>query len=321
MTILSKLEKNFDLFKIKVKKEIKGKVEFSHSLAKYTSWRVGGDGDIVFWPDDLADLQKFLAILNYDLVDIPISFLGLGSNVLIRDGGIRGVVIITQGLLNNLILADEKYIYAEAGVPCAKVSKFMASNGFTKGEFLSGIPGTVGGALAMNAGAYKGETWDFVAKVQMINKQGQLIFKDSHEFEISYRTVKHKSIEQEWFVAAWFAFDKGVKEESLARIKNLLKSRNESQPIGKFSGGSVFRNPKDNYAAKIIENLGLKNYSIGGAQVSEKHANFIINDKTATAKDIESLIFYVKDMVFKEYNINLEPEVHFLGDYLYNEQI
>jgi len=291
--------------------KIQGKIDFNKNLARYTSWRVGGAGDIVFWPKDLIDLQNFLKNITDD---IPVTFLGLGSNVLIRDGGIRGIVIITQGEMGNLKLVDGQYIYAEAGVPCAKVAKFMANNNYSKGEFLSGIPGTVGGALAMNAGAYKGETWNFVKKVLMITRNGELIEREPNEFEIAYRTVKYANQNSEWFAAAWFEFEKGKKEDSTMAIKELLKSRNNSQPIGKFSGGSVFRNPKDNYAARIIESLGLKSYSIGGAQISEKHANFIINNKVATAKDIENLIFYVKDNVQKECNIELIPEVHILGE-------
>ena len=291
--------------------KIRGKIDFDKNLARYTSWRVGGYGDVVFWPKDLQDLQSFLKNIAED---IPITFLGLGSNVLIRDGGIRGIVIITQGVMGNLKLVDNHYIYAEAGVPCAKVAKFMASNSYSKGEFLSGIPGTVGGALAMNAGAYKGETWNFVKKALMITRNGELIERAPNEFEIAYRSVKYKNQNKEWFAAAWFEFEKGAKEDSTSAIKALLKSRNNSQPIGKFSGGSVFRNPNNDYAARIIESLGLKNYTIGGAHISEKHANFIINNKVATAKDIESLIFYIKDNVQKECNIELIPEVHILGE-------
>lgn len=298
--------------------KITGKIEYNKKLARFTSWRVGGNGDIVFWPTDLKDLQNFLKIIS-DLEDdlktiIPITFIGLGSNVLIRDKGIRGVIIITQGVLSKLEHQENKYIYAESGVPCAKIAKFMASNNYSKGEFLSGIPGTVGGALAMNAGAYKGETWNFVNRVLMIQKDGKLVLRDPNYFDVSYRTVKYNSKDKEWFAGCWFEFPKGIKETSINTIKELLKARNDSQPIGKFSGGSVFRNPEGDYAARIIDSLGLKGFCIGRAHVSEKHANFIINEKEALSKDIEDLILYIKNKVKKETNIDLIPEVHILGD-------
>lgn len=291
-------------------KSLRGILKQQEALARYTSWRVGGKAKQTYRPADLEDLINFLATLpdNENLV-----WLGLGSNVLIRDGGILGTVIITQGKLNKIEkLANSKQIRVEAGVTCAKMAKFCVKLGFVEGAFFAGVPGTMGGALAMNAGAFGGETWRHVVKVETINIKGEIITRTPKEFEINYREVKRP--QQEWFVAGHFEFSDGEIEKASEAIRELLHKRNDSQPIGEFSCGSVFRNPPGDYAARLIETAGLKGLRQGNAWVSEKHANFIINGGEATAADIEKLILKVQERVEEVHGVRLIPEVHIIGE-------
>lgn len=288
--------------------QIKGDIKENQSLAEYTSWRVGGVADYVYKPADLKDLAVFLAMISDDL---PVVWLGLGSNVLVRDHGFRGVVIVTQGALNEIEF-DDGCVCVQAGVTCAKLAKFVAKKGLVGGSFFAGIPGTVGGALAMNAGAFGDETWSNVLSVTMINRLGQLIERGVDEFDIDYRQVNYQG--DMWFASARFGFKQGDVAEELDKIRQLLRKRNSLQPIGEHSCGSVFRNPPGNYAAQLIESSGLKGYRIGGAWVSEKHANFIINGADATADDIESLIQYVEQVVREKHGVELVREMHIIGE-------
>jgi len=280
-------------------------------LRRYTTWRVGGPADWLYIPASVADLQQFLAqIAPYQL---PITWLGLGSNVLIRDDGIKGVVIYTQGGLSALSLHNIGEVCAQAGVPCAKVAKFAARQGLIGAEFLVGIPGTMGGALAMNAGAFGGETWPIVNRVEVINRHGEIILRNASDFVPSYRQVQGLQAD-EWFSAAYLQLQAGDSAWAEDNIKLLLKKRNASQPIGEPSCGSVFRNPAGDYAARLIEQCGLKGKIIGQARVSLKHANFIVHDGGARASDIEQLIEEVRKTVFEQQGILLESEVKILGD-------
>ena len=283
-----------------------GRLEQDVNLARYCTWRVGGPAQYIFYPEDLQDLSLFFAQGEAG----PYTWLGLGSNVLIRDGGIPGTVIFTQDFLDEIVEIDDQTLLVQAGVPCAKIAKFCARLGLADAEFFAGIPGTLGGALAMNAGAYGGETWTCVVEVETINANGVVQVRKPSEYQIGYRTAKGP---EEWFVSAKLHFKKGISREVAARIKELLHQRNESQPIGLPSGGSVFRNPPGNYAARLIESAGLKGFQISGAQVSPKHANFIINTGTARAADIEELIAHLQKTVYDLHGILLEPEVRILG--------
>ncbi|MDF3055071.1 MAG: murB [Gammaproteobacteria bacterium] len=288
---------------------LRGELRYDEPLAKHTSWHVGGNARQVYKPADLQDLSVFLSTLPEKETII---WLGLGSNILIRSGGINGTVILTQGGLNELIAQDNGAVRVEAGVTCAKLAKFCAKTNLEKGAFFAGIPGTVGGALAMNAGAFGGETWEYVTAVETIDRQGNIQKKSREDFEIAYREVKRK--ENEWFVAGHFLFPLGDGEKANREIKALLKKRGETQPIGEFSCGSVFRNPPGDYAARLIESCGLKGKTIGGAVVSPKHANFIINKAGATAADIEQLIYLVQQTVKAETGVSLIKECHIIGD-------
>ena len=289
----------------------KGVLLENEAMSRHTSWRVGGVADCFYRPTDLNDLSLYLKSLDNDE---PIFFLGLGSNLLVEDAGVRGTVICTSGVLNEIKKLDETRIYVEAGVPSPKLAKFSAKLGLTGAEFLSGIPGTFGGALKMNAGAVGGETWDIVESVETINLQGNIHKRTPEEFSIAYRSVKGEQEFEEWFVSAIIKLSPGNKEQSLQKIKEYLNRRGTTQPTQQPNAGSVFRNPEGDYAARLIESCGLKGFCVGGACVSEKHANFIINTGTATAKDIKSLIDNVHKKVLQQHNVDLIREVQIIGE-------
>ena len=289
----------------------KGVLLENEAMSRHTSWRVGGVADCFYRPTDLNDLSLYLKSLNHDE---PIFFLGLGSNLLVEDAGVRGTVICTSGVLNEIKKLDETRIYVEAGVPSPKLAKFSAKLGLTGAEFLSGIPGTFGGALKMNAGAVGGETWDIVESVETINLQGNIHKRTPEEFSIAYRSAKGEQEFEEWFVSAIIKLSPSDKEQSLQKIKEHLNRRGTTQPTQQPNAGSVFRNPEGDYAARLIESCGLKGFCVGGACVSEKHANFIINTGTATAKDIKSLIDNVHKKVLQQHNVDLIREVQIIGE-------
>lgn len=280
------------------------------SLAKYTTWRVGGSAKQLYKPVGVADLGLFLAALP---LEEPLLWLGLGSNSLIRDGGFQGTVILTQGCLKGLALLDEETFRVEAGVSCASLARFCARNYLKGGEFWAGIPGTLGGALRMNAGCFKKETWESVLEVETMDRSGQIHVRKPEDFDISYRHVILPA--EEWFISATCRLEKGEKEASLQCIHDLLEIRAKTQPINAYNCGSVFRNPPGDFAARLIESCGLKGTQRGAAMVSLKHANFIINEEgKAQAADIEGLIQDIKAKVFDETEILLQEEVHILGE-------
>jgi UDP-N-acetylmuramate dehydrogenase len=287
-----------------------GELLLKEPLADYTTWRVGGMAKALYKPANIKDLAIFLKELP---ADEPLLWLGLGSNSLIKDAGFSGTVILTQGCLNGLDLIGDGLIRVEAGVSCAKMARFCARNNLAGGEFWAGIPGTMGGALRMNAGCFNGETWQSVIEVETMTASGEIRKRKPVEFDISYRHVA--GLENEWFIAATCRLVPGEKERSLQLIKELLERRAATQPTNEYNCGSVFRNPPNNHAAKLIESCGLKGMRIGGAVVSDKHANFIINhDGLASANDIEMLIQSVQQTVREQKNVDLIREVHILGD-------
>src|SRR6185436_9130894 len=293
---------------------LRGELRRDEPMRRHTSWRAGGTADRAFLPADLDDLCVFLR----GLPDTePVFFVGLGSNLLVRDGGIRGTVVFTHPSLQRFFLdegAGAAEIYAEAGVASPKVSRFAALHNLEGAEFLTGIPGTVGGALAMNAGCYGAETWDVVTRVRTMDRAGKLHVRARREYEIAYRSVSPLSAPDEFFVAAWFGLARGDGEKARQRIRELLAKRIATQPLGEPNAGSVFRNPPHDYAARLIEASGLKGWRIGAAEVSSVHANFIVNKGGAIARDMEQLISLVQNTVKHETGVTLEPEVRIVGE-------
>jgi len=277
-------------------------------MSRHTSWRVGGPADRYFTPGSIDDLSAFLSGLPDGE---PVHWVGLGSNLLVRDGGVRGTVISTRGVLSGLDRSADGTVHAEAGVPCAKLARQCVRWGLGSAEFFAGIPGTVGGALAMNAGAFGGETWRHVLSVETMDRHGGLHRRDRAEYQVGYRSVQGPV--DEWFLAADFRFEPDS-AASAADIRTLLARRKASQPIGLPSCGSVFRNPAGDHAARLIEASGLKGRRIGGAEVSKKHANFIINTGDATAADIEQLIELVRKTVQETHGVSLQTEVRIIGE-------
>jgi len=288
---------------------LRGKLRHNEPMSAHTSWRIGGPAQWFYEPADVEDLAQFLRKLPEK---IPVFWLGLGSNLLVREGGIRGVVILTAGLLNDLKLLNDNTLYIEAGVSCAKLTRYVVRADLTGTEFLAGIPGSFGGALAMNAGAWGGDTWSLVRGLETLDRQGEHHRRQVTDYEIGYRNVKGPK--DEWFIAATLQLTPNPKKDGQAKIQALLKQRNEKQPIGLASGGSVFRNPPGDHAARLIERAGWKGKTQGGACVSQKHANFIINYNRATATDIEQLIKKIQADVVQSTGISLIPEIHIVGE-------
>lgn len=288
-----------------------GRLYLDTQLSDYTTWRVGGKAARLYKPAGIEDLGLFLKQIS---PDEPLLWLGLGSNCLIRDGGFKGTVIITQACLKNIHLLNSRQVKVEAGVSCATMARFCARNNLAGGEFWAGIPGTMGGALRMNAGCFNAETWERVIEVETMDRWGRVKRRTPDTFKVRYRHVD--GLENEWFVSGTFQLDCGDKAASLEKIRQLLEHRANTQPTGELNCGSVFKNPEGDFAARLIESCGLKGHRIGGAVVSEKHANFIINQNGgALAKDIESLMEQVKDIVQQKKNVALEHEVLIVGEF------
>jgi len=332
---------------------LRGRLMHDASLAKYTSWRAGGTADTLYVPADREDLARFVAQLP---ANEPLLAIGLGSNTLVRDGGVRGTVVVMHDPGAALALADG-LIYADAGLACPKLARFAANHGCAEAEFLAGIPGTVGGALAMNAGCYGGETWRYVVRVEVLRRDGEFEIRTPADYTVGYRSVKWtptlaakrneaaalppegvqfapwdgpaarnsaptlaaKETEAasvgDVFTAAWFRFPPGDADAARDRIRELLARRILAQPLDLPNAGSVFRNPPNDHAARLIEACGLKGYAIGGTRVSEKHANFIVNPRGhAKAADIEALIRFVHETVRAKTGVDLEQEVRIVGE-------
>lgn len=290
--------------------EFQGTLLYNEPLAGYTTWRVGGPASRLYKPENIPDLSLFLRQLPETEA---LLWLGLGSNSLIRDSGFLGTVILTQGCLKEIVLLDDQRVKVDAGVSCASMARFCARNHLAGGEFWAGIPGTMGGALRMNAGCHGSETWQFVEEVQTMTRRGEIKVRGPNEYEVAYRHVSCPP--DEWFISATFKLRPGDKETSLQIIKDLLAHRASTQPTSEYNCGSVFRNPPGNFAARLIESCGLKGFNIGGAVVSQKHANFIINHQgSASAAEIEALIHLVQTRVREQTTIELMREVHIIGD-------
>ena len=273
-------------------------IKLNEPMSKHCSLRTGGQTSQFFVPEDEAALSNFLKNNKTQLL-----FVGLGSNLLVRDRGFDGTTIHTKNF--NSLNISKDFIESGAGTSLAKLSRFSQANLKYGAEFLSAIPGSVGGALAMNAGAFGSEIWQYVVSVKTINLTGDIQERFPSDYKINYRSVIHQ-FSGEFFISARFNFDLKQPQDN---VRDLLHKRNSTQPIGLASCGSVFKNPKDTYAAKLIESSGLKGFCIGGACVSEKHANYIINQNNASAMDIENLIAHIQNTIKDKHNVELETEI------------
>jgi len=293
---------------------VSGELRENEPMSRHTSWRVGGPAELFFRPTGLEDLSLFLRELA---VETPVFWLGLGSNLLVRDGGIPGVVIAAAGVFKDLERVADLQVRAGVSLPCTQLARQCVRWGIGPSEFFAGIPGTVGGALAMNAGAHGGETWERVRSVTTIDRRGDVRIRSAGDYRIGYRSVTPLNAEHdknaEWFIEAILEFEAGV-PASQETLKALLARRKSTQPLGLPSCGSVFRNPPEDHAARLIETAGLKGNRIGGAEVSTKHANFIINRNDASAQDIEALISHVQRTVADVHGVDLVHEVHIIGE-------
>ena len=293
---------------------LRGTLRLDEPMKKHVTWRAGGAAAVAYVPPDEADLSNFLSGLPREK---PVCFVGLGSNLLVRDGGFRGVVVLMHDT-RGTIRFDGSLVFAQAGVASPKVARFAATHALEGAEFLAGVPGTVGGALAMNAGCYGSETWDFVERARTIRRSGEIRELARADFTVGYRHVALKDAvlgENEWFTAAWLRFRRGDAAKARARIRELLSLRIATQPLNLPNAGSVFRNPPGEHAARLIDACGLKGFAIGGARISEMHANFIVNQGgRGSAADIEALIGYVRGRVMERFGVELIPEVRIVGE-------
>ena len=293
---------------------LRGTLREDEPMARHVSWRAGGRARRFYQPASVPDLCAFLRTCS---PTEPILFVGLGSNLLVRDGGFDGTVVFTHHALTGIKQQGRgarPAFVAGAGVPAPHLARFVAKHGGAGAEFLAGIPGTMGGALAMNAGCYGGETWEHVIAVETVDRNGNLRSRGPADYNASYRHVELRAGGEEWFVSGVFVFERGEEAPAMERMKALLQQRVATQPLSQPNAGSVFRNPPDDHAARLIESCGLKGYRVGGAQVSWKHANFIVNLGGATAADIESVIDHVHGIVLARTRVSLVREVRIVGE-------
>ena len=279
----------------------------NESLSRHTSWKVGGPADVFFIPDNRQDLSQFLSQNKGNSV----TWLGNGTNVLVRDGGIRGVVISTKKFIIKITMHEENSWGAEVGASCMDLALFAEKNEMGPAAFFSGIPGSIGGALTMNAGSFGHETWEFVESVEVIDEVGIIHHLDPKEFKFSYRSVEFPF--PLWFVSCLMKFPES-ETTTKSELKAMRDQRIKTQPLTEDTCGSVFKNPKSDHAGDLIERAGLKGYKIGGCSISTKHANFIVNEGGATSADIEELIKHVQNIVKAKFDVDLETEVRIIGE-------
>jgi UDP-N-acetylmuramate dehydrogenase len=299
------------------KLKIRGELAQNELLSKHTSYGIGGPADVFASPVDRDDLLALLRAIK--LHGLKYFVLGAGTNLLVRDGGFRGVVISLKRL--DKITIEREYrsiggsfgvVYVEAGVPLAKLVAFGMEEGFTGLEFGAGIPGTVGGAVCMNAGTAAGEIGDIIDSVTLLTPDGELVTKTGEEMDFGYRT---SSIEEGYLVVdTRIILRRDDKNKIKARVKEIVDARKHRQPAGLPNAGSMFKNPQEESAGKLIEAAGLKGKIVGGAQISDKHANFIVNKGKATAADVLALMEMVKDKVLEVHRVRLEPEIKIIGE-------
>lgn len=292
-------------------------IEKDADMSKEVSFRAGGKADILVRPQNREQLIEVLSLLSKE--DVNHLVMGNGSNLLIKDGGYRGVVVkISSAAFSDFeILKEEKgYVYVRvgAGMLMGVLARKLADNSLTGFEFASGIPGSLGGAVFMNAGAYDGEIKDIIVSAEVIDRDGtEIKTVDDKDMELSYRhSIFHNT--GDVIISAELKFKQGNKEEIEAKMAELGKRRNEKQPVNYPSAGSFFKRPEGYFAGKLVQDAGLKGYTVGGAQVSELHSGFVINIGGATASDIIAVMKHCQKEVYDKFGVNLEPEVRILGE-------
>lgn len=290
--------------------KISGEYRFNFNLAQLTWFKVGGNAEVFFKPLDIADLQKFLSELD---PSVPITVLGNCSNVIIRDGGIKGVVIKLGRNFANIHNITNNLIFAGSGALNSSVSTYCLNNSLGNLEFLSGIPGSIGGGIRMNAGAYGSEFKNYITEIEAVNRQGLIVKFSNEEANFSYRNC---SLNNDLiFTGAYFKVISRDKDEIKKKINEITANRTSSQPVKEKTGGSTFANPLNNKAWQLIDEVGLRGYRIGDAEFSNLHCNFLINNGNATAKNLEDLGNLAIEKVMKEKNIELKWEIKRLGFY------
>jgi len=297
-----------------LKSLIKGKVSFDVPMARHTSLRVGGSADVLAFPQDEEDLRVIIQFAKKKA--IPYYVLGRGTNVIVRDGGLRGIVIsLCRGFREVSIIGrenNEVLVSAGAGGDLKSLVRFTRKKNLTSVEAFTGIPGTVGGALAMNAGAFGSEIGDVVRSVAMMEDTGAVMVKQRGELRFEYRNLILP--EGALILRCVIGVRESEGKEIAAKLKNVQRLRSRSQPWNVPTAGSIFKNPEEAPAGQLIDELGLKGYRIGDARISEKHANFILNEGGATAADVLALMAFVRDEVYEKRGIRLIPEVHIIGE-------
>lgn len=281
-------------------------------MKNYTSFKIGGVADIMVFPQDLQDLANILKIAEEERISVFI--LGKGTNILVKDSGVRGIVVNLQRFDKIMVVSedegDETLIFAEAGVSLPRLLNFAAAHNLAGLEFASGIPGSVGGAIFMNAGSFDGEIKDVIKSVRMMRMDGEVVEIDKKDIKFCYRNAR---LPKGIILGGAFELHRGNNKGIKDKMKRLMERRKETQPVGAPSAGSIFKNPEGLAAGRLIELVGLKGYRVGGAEVSMKHANFIVNKGKALARDVLSLINIIKEKVKKEKGINLKLEIKVVG--------
>ena len=287
-------------------------IKHKEPMSRHTTLRIGGEADYMVLPSSIEEIKQ--VVLLCKRYNMPFYIMGNGSNLLVSDSGYRGLVIKLSSEFSAITVLDEGIVVAQAGVLMSKLSSVIARHELTGFEFGAGIPGTLGGAVTMNAGAYGGEIKQIIQSATLIDREGEIYSLDKEELELGYRSsiLQMKDL---CLLEATLKLDKGNRQQILDKIYELNSQRQEKQPLDKYSAGSTFKRPQGHFAGKLISDAGLKGYQIGGAAVSDKHCGFLINKENATAKDFMALINEVIRIVDNKFGVVLEPEVKFLGTF------
>ena len=285
--------------------------EKNAKMSSYTTFRIGGAADVLCKPEKIEEIKDILKIAKEN--NIKPFIIGNGSNLLVSDKGMKGIVIKIGENMSKITIDGER-VYAQAGALLSKIAYECTKNSLTGVENISGIPASFGGAIYMNAGAYGTEISDVLESVVAISPDGEIVTLNKEEMNFGYRESIFIQNDGYVILSGVLKLKKGVREEIEEAVKDVTKRRVEKQPLNLPSAGSVFKRPVGHFAGKLIEDAGLKGYSIGGARISEKHAGFIVNDNNATAEDVLSLIDYAQKTVFEKFGVEIEPEIRLVGE-------